>query len=657
MKTVHLVFQILLLISVLLLINIDVTHPTTVPLSPQTWYVDDDEPADFQTIQEAINNSTSGDTIFVLNGTYYEHVVINKTISLVGQNQTITVVDGMGNGTVIAVTADNVTITNFTIRNSGEKYVYGEPAIWCGIMVGGYEQPVNYTSISNNALKDNYIGVFMYYALNGTLSNNVIENNTNGVWLISFRSDIVNNSVSHNVNGLITQGLAWSNISHNTIESNEGVGMHLDTCFSSVIDGNLVERNGWGIDVAESANLTLKRNDLIDNRHGFGVFGDSLTSYIHSIDSSNTVDGKPVYYIANQKNFTVGSSTFPDVGFLGIVNCTKINVENLNLTGNSQGLLLAGVTNSSISEVNIYNNKFGIHLAYSHNNTITGVTIANSLNYSIYLEGAQNNTLYHNNFVNNTDQTLFSAHAPSYGNRWDNGYTTGGNYWSAYSGSDLYRGPHQNETGSDGLGDVACILDGSNQDQYPLMGPSNSSTMKGENVTIFPAIEVGLIFSNVTTAGVSSANSLEGGPNPPAAYKISQYFDIETTAIYSDQMLIRMVYDDTALTPEEETTLQLMQWDNITSEWVNVTVYIDTQYDVIIGETSHLSIYGVTRGFVLGDVDRDLDVDIYDIVLIVGAYGSEVGKPKYNSNCDLDGDSDVDIYDVVIAAGNYGEHW
>jgi hypothetical protein len=56
-----------------------------------------------------------------------------------------------------------------------------------------------------------------------------------------------------------------------------------------------------------------------------------------------------------------------------------------------------------------------------------------------------------------------------------------------------------------------------------------------------------------------------------------------------------------------------------------------------------------------GDVDGDLDVDIFDIVMIAGAYGSSEGQPKYNGNCDLDGDGDVDIFDVVIAAGNYGQ--
>jgi len=58
-----------------------------------------------------------------------------------------------------------------------------------------------------------------------------------------------------------------------------------------------------------------------------------------------------------------------------------------------------------------------------------------------------------------------------------------------------------------------------------------------------------------------------------------------------------------------------------------------------------------------GDVDRDHDVDIYDIVRMSGVYGVEQPDPRYDADCDLDGDGDIDIYDIVIAAGNYGESW
>jgi hypothetical protein len=56
------------------------------------------------------------------------------------------------------------------------------------------------------------------------------------------------------------------------------------------------------------------------------------------------------------------------------------------------------------------------------------------------------------------------------GNKWDNGYPSGGNYWSDYNGTDLYSGPYQNVTGSDGIGDTPYVIDANNTDHYPLMG-------------------------------------------------------------------------------------------------------------------------------------------------------------------------------------------
>jgi hypothetical protein len=56
-------------------------------------------------------------------------------------------------------------------------------------------------------------------------------------------------------------------------------------------------------------------------------------------------------------------------------------------------------------------------------------------------------------------------------NVWDDGFPSGGNYWSDYAGIDLYSGPYQNETGSDGIGDTPYVIDENNIDHYPLMNP------------------------------------------------------------------------------------------------------------------------------------------------------------------------------------------
>jgi nitrous oxidase accessory protein NosD len=82
------------------------------------------------------------------------------------------------------------------------------------------------------------------------------------------------------------------------------------------------------------------------------------------------------------------------------------------------------------------------------------------------LDGANHNTIRHNNFVNNNVQVYVQS---SYNNIWNDGYPSGGNYWSDYGGVDLYGGLYQNEVGSDGVGDTPYAIDANNMDRWPLM--------------------------------------------------------------------------------------------------------------------------------------------------------------------------------------------
>jgi len=78
-----------------------------------------------------------------------------------------------------------------------------------------------------------------------------------------------------------------------------------------------------------------------------------------------------------------------------------------------------------------------------------------------------NNYIFHNNFINNTNPFIYKVS----GTIWDNGYPSGGNYWSRYNGTDIFSGPFQNETGSDGIGDEPYAVNSFDQDRYPLMYP------------------------------------------------------------------------------------------------------------------------------------------------------------------------------------------
>ena len=88
-------------------------------LDRQILYVG--ELGEYSYIQDAIDNASNWDTVFVYNGTYYENVVIDKSIELIGENRDITKIDGNEMGHVVLIEADLVTISNFTIQHSGNN--------------------------------------------------------------------------------------------------------------------------------------------------------------------------------------------------------------------------------------------------------------------------------------------------------------------------------------------------------------------------------------------------------------------------------------------------------------------------------------------------------------------------------------------------------
>jgi parallel beta-helix repeat protein len=145
-----------------------------------------------------------------------------------------------------------------------------------------------------------------------------------------------------------------------------------------------------------------------------------------------------------------------------------------NITNNRCSVYLLFSSNNTVSENSIINSGSGIYLSDSSNNTIYGNNVANNyfgVDLSYRYVPSINNTIYHNNFVNNTEQVYISTH-PSYANFWDNGVE--GNYWSNYTGIDVYSGPDQDLPGSNGIGDTPYDIDENNRDCYPLMAPFNT---------------------------------------------------------------------------------------------------------------------------------------------------------------------------------------
>lgn len=161
---------------------------------PKTWIVDDDGPADFHTIQEAINAANEGDTISVYNGIFYENVVVmNKTISLVGEDRDTTIIDGNVTECCIVVReARNVTITGFTLRNSQAQPATNRAGIWA------YASPN--INVTGNIIVNNQDGIDLWSSGGSTVIGNMIINNSRyGIWLDYSSSNIFrNNTIAGN---------------------------------------------------------------------------------------------------------------------------------------------------------------------------------------------------------------------------------------------------------------------------------------------------------------------------------------------------------------------------------------------------------------------------------------------------------------------------
>jgi parallel beta-helix repeat protein len=224
-----------------------------VKASPRTWTVDDNGPADFDNIQEAINNASSGDTVFVHIGTYYEHVVINKTITLVGEDNNFTIIDGNETNNVIRISANNVTVKSFTVRKSG-MYPYS------GILVDHSTGNV----IINNKVIYNYEGISLLYSSSNVVCGNTILSNYDGIYFYSSSSNVVsgNTIFSSNYDGIDLYYSSSNVVSGNVILHNNFAGISLLYSSSNVVCGNTILSNYPGIDLAllSSYNIIYHNN-------------------------------------------------------------------------------------------------------------------------------------------------------------------------------------------------------------------------------------------------------------------------------------------------------------------------------------------------------------------------------------------------------------
>jgi len=153
-----------------------------------TLYVNVNGGDDYTSIQEAINAANESDTIYVYSGTYYENIVIDKSLNLLGENIANTIIDGRNNGDVVFLSpkSNYINISKFTIQNSGMN-----------IYDSGINIDSDYNRIVNIIIKNCNCGLSLdFWAHNCIISENVFTNNVKGVSVYSVYPN--NNLIYHN---------------------------------------------------------------------------------------------------------------------------------------------------------------------------------------------------------------------------------------------------------------------------------------------------------------------------------------------------------------------------------------------------------------------------------------------------------------------------
>jgi len=526
-----------------------------------------------------------------------------------------------GNGISIWESSNNIIINNIFSSNWGGYGIY-------------LTLFSNYNTIANNTVLNNCLGIRIAYSSSNIIANNNVSLNLEfGIYLRYSSNNIITGNIvsSHDDKcGILILG-SNNNIITNNTALNNGGGITLEWSSDNTIASNTVSNNRCGISLSGSGsnNNTVSNNKASNNRYGIclswshstlvnnmlennGIF---ISGHFntHNIDTTNTANGKPIYYYKNQEDITIDGWS---AGQIILANCTNFTIKNVDCSNASIGVQLAycnycsiensmfnngsyGIYLISSSHNNLSNNKantnndcaiyleysryndisnnsansndrygiylrkssyniisnnnasnnrdhyygYGIYLEYSsynniHNNSASNnnrgfylyfssynnishnnanmnnwygiYLIASSNNniftnnanlnnyYGIYLDYSSSNTIYHNNFINKAHQAYDKLT-----NFWDNGYPSGGNFWSDYTGVDEKSGPNQDQPGSDGIGDTPySILGGSNRDRYPLMYPWGKPRI---------SVEKEFILSEITTMsqGVISAVNIK----------------------------------------------------------------------------------------------------------------------------------------------------
>jgi len=356
-------------------------------------------------------------------------------------------------------------------------------------------RPIYYVRGTSDAVYDsstNAATIYLIDSNNVTVRDLTLAKNHYGALLWNTNNSRIENlTATSNRYGIRLKHTVGNAVSSNTVTNNDDYGIHLVYSGNNAVSDNTVTNNRYGIWLAGSNNSMVSGNNAKNNfKCGIHL---SLYSNNNTVSGNNATNNSFGIYLSSASNNTVSEN---------------------NADNNGYGIFIGFSSNNTVSGNNATNNNCGIHLWESVGNAVSGNNATDNY-YGIYLYNSSSNTFYHNNFIDNIN----NVYNYQSNNTWDDGYPSGGNYWSDYTGVDVKSGPDQDEPGSDGIGDTPYTIDANNKDRYPLMNPwpfpdlwpPRIDVLSPQNIT-YTKTSVPLTFT-VNEPASWMGYSLDGQPN------------------------------------------------------------------------------------------------------------------------------------------------
>jgi len=278
-------------------------------------------------------------------------------------------------------------------------------------------------------------------------------------------------------------------IANSTLTGN-GDGVRLQDSDNVIVSGVTVHDSQTGVNCVNSDFLQIRANTITDSGTGISLSCSVLDVFYNTILNSDngivignngSIDIEH-NYITSPRGFTLQRSGSVMLANNRIIGSSGPTVQ-LYQYGISEfqtdGVNVVNNTISNSMPTNFQSGPAGINITSSGDFVLIGNTVKASNSYGVVLHSTfesfnfedpflNRNFVYHNNILNNTVQAFDDS--PSQ-NLWDNGYPSGGNFWSDFAGVDNCSGPQQNICPSpDGIGDTPYTFS-FNTDHYPLMKP------------------------------------------------------------------------------------------------------------------------------------------------------------------------------------------